>query len=189
VLVGEFSASDWLFNQVRERLIPYGLSTIRIEPRHLFVVPFLKMVFTFLTTWWFRDKVISDGVLFSYLDRFVQRWVSEITYGTFCHIPFNPALPDHQQRLGNTFTSLSGKRRIRDSFDIILPKVFPYLSLFVSFICWLFRVAHANFADQGIQNFVFQGSQVQGRVPSGNVLCVVLSRGPSWAEVEGCWPP
>jgi len=66
---------------------------------------------------------VSDGAVSFYLDRFVRSRVSKITYGTFCHIQFDPASPDHQQRLGKTFTSVSGKRRVRDAFDVILPKV------------------------------------------------------------------
>ncbi|KIM40826.1 hypothetical protein M413DRAFT_27963 [Hebeloma cylindrosporum] len=103
LLVGGFASSDWLFNQVRQGLIVHGLSIIRPETPHL-------------------DKAVSDGALSFHLDRFVRSRVSKLTYGTFCHIPFNPALPDHQQRLGKTFTSISGRRRIRDSFDVILPK-------------------------------------------------------------------
>jgi hypothetical protein len=66
---------------------------------------------------------VSDGALSFYHDHFVRTRVSKITYGNFCHIPFDPSAPDHQQRLSKTFTSVSGNRRISDSFDVILPKV------------------------------------------------------------------
>lgn len=102
VLVGGFAASDWLFNKVHEKLLPHGLNIIRPE-NHV-------------------NKAVSDGALSFYHDHFVRTRVSKITYGNFCHIPFDPAAPDHQQRLHKTFTSVSGNRRISDSFDVILPK-------------------------------------------------------------------
>lgn len=49
--------------------------------------------------------------------------MSKVTYGNFCHIPFEPNNPDHKQRVKNTFTSVSGSKRISDAFDVILPKV------------------------------------------------------------------
>ena len=49
--------------------------------------------------------------------------VSKVTYGNFCHIPFEPNQADHQQRIKNTFISVSGSKRISDAFDVILPKV------------------------------------------------------------------
>jgi hypothetical protein len=76
---------------------------------------------------------VSDGALSFYHDHFVRTRVSKITYGNFCHIPFDPASPDHQQRLSKTFTSVSGNRRISDSFDVILPKV--GLSSFLIICC------------------------------------------------------
>jgi len=69
---------------------------------------------------------VSDGALSFYHDHFVRTRVSKITYGNFCHIPFDPTSPDHQQRLSKTFTSVSGNRRISDSFDVILPKVYLF---------------------------------------------------------------
>ena len=77
----------------------------------------------------FRNKALSDGALSFYHDHFVRTRVSKITYGNFCHIPFDPTSPDHQQRLSKIFTSVAGNRRISDSFDVILPKVylFPFL--------------------------------------------------------------
>ena len=70
-----------------------------------------------------RNKAVSDGAISFYLDHFVRTRVSKITYGNFCHIPYNPNAPDHRERLNKTFISVSGHKRISDSFDIILPKV------------------------------------------------------------------
>jgi len=79
----------------------------------------------------FRNKAVSDGAISFYYNHFVRTRVSKITYGNFCHIPFDPASPDHQQRLSKTYTSLSGDRLIIDSFDVILPKVYLFHFLIV----------------------------------------------------------
>ena len=66
---------------------------------------------------------MSDGALSFYHDRFVHTRISKFTYGTFTSTHFDPAAPDHQQRLHNLYTSRDGLRRIKDSFSVILPKV------------------------------------------------------------------
>jgi hypothetical protein len=76
-----------------------------------------------------RNKAVSDGAISFYLDHFVRTRVSKITYGSFCHIPYDPSAPDHISRSHNVFIGVSGAERITDFFDIILPKV-SYLNLF-----------------------------------------------------------
>lgn len=76
----------------------------------------------FLATW-IRNKAVSDGAISFYLDHFVRTRISKITYGNFCHIPYNPNDPAHRERMSKTFVSVSGHKRISDSFDTILPKV------------------------------------------------------------------
>jgi len=71
----------------------------------------------------FRNKAVSDGAISFYLDHFVNTRVSKLTYGNFCHIPFNTNDQEHLKRSSKTFVSVSGIKRITDSFDIILPKV------------------------------------------------------------------
>jgi hypothetical protein len=66
---------------------------------------------------------VSDGALSFYHDRFVRTRISKFTYGTFCHLLFDPTDLDHQQRRHNTFTDLAGDWRILDAFSVILPKV------------------------------------------------------------------
>jgi hypothetical protein len=102
VLVGGFAASDWLFNKVNDALSKAHLNILRPE-NHV-------------------NKAVSDGAISFYLDHFVRTRVSKITYGNFCHIPFDATQPDHQQRVAKTFISVSGNKRISDSFDVILPK-------------------------------------------------------------------
>jgi hypothetical protein len=69
---------------------------------------------------------VSDGALSFYHDRFVRTRISKFTYGTFSTTLFDPADPDHQQRLHNAYTDYEGDRVIPDSFDVILPKVCLY---------------------------------------------------------------
>jgi len=102
VLVGGFAASDWLFTKLYDLLTPLGLNIVRPE-NHV-------------------NKAVSDGAISFYLDHFVRTRVSKITYGSFCHIPYNPTDPDHKSRPQNVFTAVTGAKRIRGRFDIILPK-------------------------------------------------------------------
>ena len=80
----------------------------------------------------FRSKAVSDGALLFHHDHFVRTRVSKFAYGTFCAIDFDSAAPDHQQRHHDTYTDVSGIRRIRGSFDVILPKVFYSLLSFLA---------------------------------------------------------
>lgn len=102
VLVGGFSASDWLFEKVHEALKPVGLTVIR-PANHV-------------------NKAVSNGAISFYLDHFVKTRVSKVTYGYFCHIPYDPSDQDHVNRVGDCFTSIAGEKRLSHSFDIILPK-------------------------------------------------------------------
>ena len=70
-----------------------------------------------------RSKAVSDGAISFYLDHFVRTRVSKVAYGNFCHIAYNPYAPDHRLRSHKVFISVSGEKRINDSFNIILPKV------------------------------------------------------------------
>ena len=62
-----------------------------------------------------------------------------MTYGNFCHIPYDSSNPEHVRRQGKTFISVSGSRRISDMFDIILPKVRGLL------VCYISREKNADY--------------------------------------------
>ena len=66
---------------------------------------------------------MSDGALSFYHDRFVHTRISKFTYGTFSSARFDPAAPDHQQRLRDVFTTFAGDKHIQGHFSVILPKV------------------------------------------------------------------
>jgi hypothetical protein len=88
----------------------------------------------------FSNKAVSDGALSFYHDHFVRTRISKFTYGEFCAICFDPADPDHQQRLRDTYTDVSGVRRISHSFNVILPKVFNFSSSFLAVEMCLRRI-------------------------------------------------
>ena len=118
--MGGFAASDWLFTKVYKILTPLGLNVIRPES-HVLVFFTIKTTLTNQKN--FRSKAVSDGAISFYLDHFVRARVSKITYGYFCHIPYQPNAPDHSMRSHKVSTSSSGCKQIGDFFDIILPKV------------------------------------------------------------------
>ena len=118
--MGGFAASDWLFSKVYELLTPLGLNIVRPE-NHVWV--FLKTKTTAFQKNFFRNKAVSDGAISFYLDHFVRTRVSKVTYGVFIDIDYDPKDPEHRSRLQNMYVSASGIKRMRYSFDIILPKV------------------------------------------------------------------
>ena len=97
----------------------------------------------------FRNKAVSDGAISFYLDHFVRTRVTKLTYGNFCHIPYDPADSDHKSRSQKVFTSVSGNKRISDSFDVILAKVSVVSSFFLSAIKKKI-VEYSSFGDERI---------------------------------------
>ena len=120
VLVGGFAASDWLFSKVQEKLLPYDMNITRPE-HHVSVAASLEIHLVLNSL--FRNKAVSDGALSFYHDHFVRTRVSKFAHGVICDAPFNPTNRDHQLRAHKALTGASGRLRIPDFFDIILPKV------------------------------------------------------------------
>ncbi|KAJ3530024.1 hypothetical protein NMY22_g8745 [Coprinellus aureogranulatus] len=102
VLVGGFSASDWLLAKVEEALAPKGLNVLRPE-NHV-------------------NKAVSDGAISFYLDHLVTRRVSRAAYGNFCRVRYDATEPDHIQRKGLVRTSAANEKMIPGHFAVILPK-------------------------------------------------------------------
>ncbi|KAF8181796.1 hypothetical protein BJ912DRAFT_1145353 [Pholiota molesta] len=102
VLVGGFAASNYMFNTVHAALSSAGLKVLRPE-NHV-------------------NKAVSNGSVSFYLDRFVRSRIAKITYGVTCDIGYDPSKADHRQRLATSYFATSGHVRIRDAFDVILPK-------------------------------------------------------------------
>ena len=104
----------------------------------------------------FRNKAVSDGAISFYLDHFVRTRVSKLTYGDFCHIPYDPNDSSHTARVSKTFTSISGSRRISDYFDVILPLVTYSMILFMVLLTDTRNAPeYSSFRNKGIQEVIF----------------------------------
>ena len=66
--------------------------------------------------------------------------ISKATYGIFCHIPYDPTIPDHLKRASRAFMTVSGSKRIGDAFDIILPKVWFACIIELIYLNGVFRI-------------------------------------------------
>ena len=102
VLVGGFSANDWLFDQIKQSLATQSLTVIRPES-HI-------------------NKAVSDGAISFYLDHFVRTRVSKYTYGSFGNIEYDASDPSHQERQHKARRFPSGIRVLPDHFTTILAK-------------------------------------------------------------------
>ncbi|KAF8152735.1 hypothetical protein BJ912DRAFT_1115639 [Pholiota molesta] len=104
VLVGGFSANDWLFDDLTAFLR-------RTDPTLLLVRPEEHV-----------NKAVSDGAVSFYLDHFVRARVAKFTYGTVCSVPYDPNDAAHIRRAETKFVSPSGETRIPGAFCVILAK-------------------------------------------------------------------
>jgi len=138
ILVGGFAASDWLFNKVRDKLIPHGLNIIRPE-NHVSVLRSLE-IHPILCNLVLRNKAVSDGALSFYHDLFVRTRVSKFTYGCFSNTPFDPTDLDH------------------------LKVYFPHeWSLFFKVF-----IEYGGFGDEGVQKKRFVEIKVEGWFKGGS---------------------
>ncbi|KAJ3521282.1 hypothetical protein NMY22_g12378 [Coprinellus aureogranulatus] len=102
-LVGGFSASSWLFEKVRERVEPLGLTLCRPDS-HV-------------------NKAVSNGAVSFYLDHAVTSRISRHTYGLQTFEFYNSMDPDHCRR-GHLVEihSVTGQPGLRSAFATILPR-------------------------------------------------------------------
>ncbi|KAK2462920.1 hypothetical protein APHAL10511_005118 [Amanita phalloides] len=101
-LVGGFAGSDYLFNQAKEALRPFGIAVCRPEG-HL-------------------SKAVANGAVSFYVDHYVDTRISKSTYGNACSYIYNPHDPEHLKRVSQVYESPSKKRYIRGAYDVILSK-------------------------------------------------------------------
>ncbi|KAF8627755.1 hypothetical protein AX17_006121 [Amanita inopinata Kibby_2008] len=102
LLVGGFSASDWLFSQIKDTLQYLEITVSRPDGR--------------------LNKAVADGAISFYLDHFVNVRIARNTYGNACSYIFNPNNPEHALRSNQVYESPSKKRYIRGAFDVILSR-------------------------------------------------------------------
>ncbi|KAJ3504521.1 hypothetical protein NLJ89_g7891 [Agrocybe chaxingu] len=101
-LVGGFAASDYLFNNLKERFELYGFELSRPDS-HI-------------------NKAVAHGAISYYLDHRVTTRVSKYTYGIPCDVPFDPSNAEHKKRESSKYQNASNKWYIPGAFDVILPR-------------------------------------------------------------------
>ncbi|KAF8632440.1 hypothetical protein AX15_001882 [Amanita polypyramis BW_CC] len=102
-LVGGFSASDYLFSQIKEALQQFEIAVYRPDG-HL-------------------NKAVANGAVSFYVDHYVNTRVSKATYGNSCSYSYNPNDSEHLKRVSQVYESPSKKRYVQGAFDVILYKV------------------------------------------------------------------
>ncbi|CAA7260321.1 unnamed protein product [Cyclocybe aegerita] len=103
ILVGGFSANEWLFKSLNDNLAPHRMNVFRPPNR--------------------VNKAVADGALSFYLDHYVTSRVSKYTFGTDVSVDYNSFNEEHVKRRGKVFRhSISGELRVPGGFAVILPK-------------------------------------------------------------------
>ncbi|RXW25676.1 hypothetical protein EST38_g182 [Candolleomyces aberdarensis] len=159
VLVGGFSASDYLFQQLTKHLEPKGCQVLRPDS--------------------YVSKACSDGAISFYLDHFVQSRVSKMTYGCFANVLYRQDDPEHYARESSAFITLAGEIRLPGAFNIILPKGVQVSEAteFRSSYCQLFK-DKAEFATFTSQVWSYRGHLAEPRwrdfdSASYSLLCMI----------------
>ncbi|KAJ2923593.1 hypothetical protein H1R20_g13503, partial [Candolleomyces eurysporus] len=102
-MVGEFSASNWLFEKVRDAIQPLGIGVFRPED-HI-------------------NEAIIHGAVSFLISTVVNSRVSRRSYGAICCQRYNANDFNHQQKTDQVkFHSITGERVLPGSFSVILPK-------------------------------------------------------------------
>ncbi|EAU91820.1 hypothetical protein CC1G_04587 [Coprinopsis cinerea okayama7 len=100
-LVGGFAASDWLYNQVKNRLERRGVKVFRPDTH--------------------TNKAVSDGAASFYLDHLVGTRVSKFDYGLNSFVFFDPYDPEHFKRRSKMREhSITRHLILNDCFSVIL---------------------------------------------------------------------
>ena len=74
-----------------------------------------------------RNKAVADGCISYFIDHFVTTRVARYAYGTDCDVLYDRDNIEHHQRASSAYVSLEGDFWIRNTFDVILPKVSIFL--------------------------------------------------------------
>ncbi|KAF7760395.1 hypothetical protein Agabi119p4_11071 [Agaricus bisporus var. burnettii] len=101
-LVGGFGASDYLYAQLRERLLLHQISVLRPD--------------TYLS------KAVPDGAIAGYLRPVIYSRIAKYTYGIRSNIIYDATKKGHKDRLSQRFTLLCGEMRLPGGFWTILKK-------------------------------------------------------------------
>ncbi|TFK70334.1 hypothetical protein BDN72DRAFT_870392 [Pluteus cervinus] len=101
-LVGGYAASPWLFQQLQERLAPYGISVSRPDAQ--------------------TSKAVADGAIGFYCDHYVSARMSRFMYGVEFLRELDPRDPGHMARKDKLCELPSGPKLLPDAFDCILAR-------------------------------------------------------------------
>jgi hypothetical protein len=122
-LVGGFSASDWLYDQVREAIEPLGINVLRPDA-HRSVLLARCLLTRNPHRDILRNKAVSSGAVSFYLDGFVSSRVARSTYGIDTWVPYNRTNLSHFQRERLVEVDpIDGEDVLKGFFWRILPKV------------------------------------------------------------------
>lgn len=102
VLVGGFSASEWLYKQLKAAIEPLNLEILRPQ-----VHP---------------NKAVSDGAVSSFLNGLVTARIARFSYGVLRNIEYDPNDNLHVARGDNILYRPSGRKMVPDAFEVMLEK-------------------------------------------------------------------
>ncbi|TFK21094.1 hypothetical protein FA15DRAFT_646069 [Coprinopsis marcescibilis] len=104
VLVGGFSASDWVYEKVREALKSRGLSVLRPDQYHV-------------------NKAVSNGAVYFYLENLVKIRIARFNYGYMYSQIYNPWLESHRSREHKAYIDpVDGEKTLDGRFSAIISK-------------------------------------------------------------------
>ncbi|KAJ2912877.1 hypothetical protein MD484_g7539, partial [Candolleomyces efflorescens] len=102
VLVGGFSASDWLVSKVRHVLSRKGLKVVHPDN--------------------YVNKAVSDGAVSFYLNQRVKTRIAKFAYGPIYNALYKPDISEHRERKSMIITWRDGSKRLPGHFSPILPR-------------------------------------------------------------------
>ena len=99
-------------------LMSAALITTRMYP---WLLPGCFVLITFAVI--HRNKAVADGAVSYHIDHFVRSRVAKYSYGVEVNTAYDASNPEHLSRPHYVFTNLTGHKRIKGFFDVILRKV------------------------------------------------------------------
>jgi len=96
---------------------------------------------------WQRNKAVADGAVSYYIDHFVTNRVAKYSYGTDADLPYDPSDTEHTSRPRSIYTDLTGRKKIRGSFDVVLPKVEAVNLLLLELLLMLRHVKNTRVSE------------------------------------------
>ncbi|TEB26609.1 hypothetical protein FA13DRAFT_1795529 [Coprinellus micaceus] len=104
VLVGGFSASEWLYKQLEQAVKMDKLKLEILRPQS------------------HPNKAVSDGAVSSYLNSIVTARIARFSYGVMRNVEYNTDDPEHRRRIGDLLYRPSGRKLVPDAFEVMLAK-------------------------------------------------------------------